>query len=115
VRLQEPGDWDVDTWIIRRYQTVFDAFFEEREFIPPGRLVELRYEDLARDPLAQLQRIYEQLDLPDFAVVRPAVQRYLARQREYRTNTYAELPSELRSTLAREWRRNFEVWGYADE
>jgi hypothetical protein len=115
VRLQEPGDWDVDTWIIRRYQMVFDAFFEEREFIPPGRLVELRYEDLVQDPLGQLQQIYERLKLPDFAVVRPAVERYIASLSGYRTNTYAELPPAVRTTIAQAWRRNFEVWGYADE
>jgi hypothetical protein len=108
----ELRDQDCENMIIERYQRMYEAYFAERSLIPPGRLVELRYEDLVQDPLDQLQRIYEQLDLPDFAVVRPAIERYIASLGEYRPNTYAEISPDLRATLAREWRRNFELWGY---
>ena len=41
--------------------------------IPANQLCELKYEDLVRDPMGQLRRIYEQLELGDFdSVLQPA-------------------------------------------
>jgi hypothetical protein len=110
--LQRADPRQREAWIIRRYQQMYEAYFAERSLIPPGRLVELRYEDLVQDPLDQLQRIYEQLDLPDFAVVRPAFQRYLAAVSSYRQNTHPDLSPALRHTIARACRQAFETWGY---
>jgi hypothetical protein len=112
-RLQYLPAQNADALIIRRYKTMYDAYFEERALIPQGQLHEIRFEDLERDPVGQVGRMYETLDLPDFAAVQPSLQRYVASLATYRKNKYAELPAPLRQTLARDWRRSFEAWGYA--
>jgi hypothetical protein len=97
---------------IGQYREVFDAYFEERGLIPKGRLHEMDFESLEADPIGQLRNMYEALSLPEFSHVEPALQQYLATIKEYKKNNLPELPADVRSRVASEWRRSFEEWGY---
>jgi hypothetical protein len=112
LRFQRFEPRDLDSRIIARYRTMYDLYFEERGLVPAGRLVEVRYDDLERDPLGQVRSIYERLGLPDFEVARPALEHYVAGLTDYRKNTYEPLPTALRRRIAQEWRRCFDEWGY---
>jgi hypothetical protein len=90
---------------------MYAAYFQDRVLIAPGRLHEISFEDLEKDPLAQLQATYAALDLPSFEEVRPRVEQYVASLKSYRKNTFPQLPEEMRRRLAREWRQCFEAWG----
>lgn len=111
-RLQRRRLDELDDWVIRQYRQMYDAYFMERNLIPPGRLHEVCFEDLEEDPMSQLQATYAALGLPDFDAVRPVLERYVASLVGYRKNTFPELPECLRSRIAQEWRRCFEEWGY---
>jgi hypothetical protein len=111
-RLQSIRPEEVDEWILRRYAQMYDAYFEERDLIPSGRLHEVRYEDLERDPMREVRAIYEALRLPDFSVVEQPLRQYVDSIAGYRKNSYAELPGALRERIAHEWRRTIDAWGY---
>jgi hypothetical protein len=110
--LQRPDNSDLEGRTLRQYREVYDVFFEERGLIPKGHFHEVGFEALEADPIGQVQGIYEALALPAFGHVEPALRRYLAAIAGYRKNTLPELPAELRSRVAREWRRCFDEWGY---
>jgi len=103
---------DLDELSIRYYQGVFDSFSDERGLIRDDRFSEARFEDLERDPVGQMKHVYEALDLPDFAQVEPAMERYVASLSGYEKNSYPPLAPELRARIAREWRESFQTWGY---
>jgi hypothetical protein len=90
-----------------------DAFFEERDSIPPGQYHEVRFDELEADPVGQMERVYEALGLGDFSPARPALERYVDGVRGYRKNEFPELPVALRRRIAETWRPCFEQWGYA--
>jgi hypothetical protein len=46
--------------------------------VPPGRLLDVTYPDLMRDPLAVVRRIYAQFDLPLTALTETRMRRFLA-------------------------------------
>jgi hypothetical protein len=73
----------------------------------------MRYEDLIADPLRQMQRLYRELSLGDFATARDDIAGYLDSIRGYRTNHY-ELPAQLRERIADVWRDYIERYGYRD-
>jgi hypothetical protein len=98
--------------ILRIYKEMYDVYFEERGLIPHGRLHEVCFEELDKDPLGQVRGVYEALDFPDFNEVEPALRRYVESLAGYKKNTFGELPADLRQCVAREWRRYFEEWGY---
>ena len=52
---------DGDDRILSVYTEMYDAYFEERGLIPEGRLCEVGYEDLERDPVGVVGSIYEAL------------------------------------------------------
>jgi hypothetical protein len=111
-RLQRTDAVDWSERVIRQYRELYDAFFEERGLIPAGHFHELGYADLEKDPLGEMRRLYEALDLPAFAHVEPALRAYLDSLSGYRKNVFPELAPELRRRIASEWRRCFDEWGY---
>jgi hypothetical protein len=110
--LQRPDESSLDDRIINQYKEVFEVFFEERGLIPPGHLHEVCFEELEEDPIGQLQRLYERLDLPDFASVEPVLRAYVCSLAGYKKNNFPELSADVHDRLAREWRDCFEKWGY---
>jgi len=112
-RLQRanPGQWT--EWVLRHYREMYDAYFEERQLVPAGRLVELSFEQLEADPVSAVRSIYEELGLPSFTAAEPAVRAYVAATTAYQKNEFRPLEPALRQRVAHEWRRNFEAWGYA--
>jgi len=82
-----------------------------RTLIDSGQFYEVRYEDLSSDPVEQMESLYEFLELGDFDVFRPAVERYAERSKRYRTNHYP-LDAPTRDEIARRWAAYFEKYGY---
>jgi hypothetical protein len=111
-RLQRTDRFDWVGRVIRQYKELYEAFFEQRALIPPGHFHELRFEDLERDPVGEVRKLYEALRLPDFGHVEPALRQYADSQKGYRKNVFPELPPDLRRGVATEWRRCFDEWGY---
>lgn len=110
--LQRGGWDDIDKYVIRLYQKMHAAFFEDRKQIPAGALHEIAFDALERDPIGELVRAYRALDLPHFDVAMPAVRHYVNSIVGYEKNTYSDLPREMKQRLVREWRPSFEEWGY---
>jgi hypothetical protein len=103
---------DAEERTIRQYLEMFDAFFEEKDSIRENRLHEVRFEDLERDPIGEMRRVYQALRLPEFGLVEPSMRSYVASLSGYEKNTYPPIEPRLRERIAHEWRRCFESWGY---
>jgi omega-hydroxy-beta-dihydromenaquinone-9 sulfotransferase len=111
-RLQESPTPDGDDRIISIYTEMYDAYFDERGLIPEGRLCEVSYQDLEREPVGVVGSIYESLGLSGFEEIRPRLEGYLGMIVGYRKNRHADLPEALRRRIARDWGRSFDEWGY---
>jgi hypothetical protein len=110
--LQKPDVAGIDDRILRQYNVLHDAFFEQRALIPAGRFHELGFADLERDPAGEIARLYETLGLAGFDAYRPRLREQLNSLANYRKNEFPELAPALRRKIAREWRRGFEEWHY---
>ena len=103
---------DGDDRIISVYTEMYDAYFEERDLIQDGRLCDVGYEELGREPVGVVGSIYESLGLSGFEELRPRLESYLASIAGYRKNRHDELPEPLRRRIAHDWGRSFDEWGY---
>ncbi len=110
--LQRPPAADFDQRVIDQYRRMYEVFFEERGLIPQGRFVELGFEDLERDPMGQLERIYAVLNIGGFAAAQPSIARYLESIAGYRKSRLPEFESALQSRIRGAWGSFFEAWGY---
>jgi hypothetical protein len=109
--LQVPHYEGLEEHVFRTLVRMYEAFEEDRPLIPPGQLCQVRYEDLVRDPVAIMQRIYTELDLGDFELARPAIEAYAARSRHYQVNRH-ELTPQQRAKIAQRWHFYFQRYGY---
>ena len=82
-----------------------------REELPDDRICDVKYEDLTRDPLGQLNAIYQQLNLGDFNETREQVAAFTSKQRDYRTNQHS-LDEATRKTIYQRWSGYFRRYGY---
>lgn len=99
--------------IFRQYSIISDAFFADKALIPPGQFHELRFENLERDPIGQLDDVYQALGLGGFERVEPELRRYVGSLGGYRKNAHREPEPALKQRIVRAWQRNFDEWGYA--
>jgi len=110
--LREGPVQDGEDRIISVYTEMYDAYFEERGLIPEGRLCDVAFEDLEREPVGVIGSIYEALRLAGFEELRPRLEGYLASIASYRKNRHDELAEPLRRRIAQDWGRSFDEWGY---
>lgn len=75
------------------------------------RLITVKYEDLAANPLAAVERIYQQFGWEDFGTVRPRLSRKCA-QAGGRRAMAAQPPPAWRERLKEAWSILFERYGY---
>jgi hypothetical protein len=106
-----PREIDTDA-VLKTYATMYDAYFADRDRVPPGQLVEIAYEDLEQDPIGQLRAIYDSLAMGDFEEIRPAMETYLASVAGYQKNRHRRLDDATRTRVATACARSFDAWGY---
>lgn len=107
--LDEPGVRNEG--ILALYEEMMRCYFADRSLIPAGNLAEVRFEDLERDPVGELARVYDNLDLPGFAQARPAIEGYVAQQRGYVKNALA-LSQADRERVEQRWGFALDELGY---
>lgn len=111
---QVPKWENMDEYVFRMLIRMYDAFERDRHLIPAGQFTEVRYEDLTADPLARLERIYDDLQLGGFCEARPHFAKFLESQSGYKKNRYA-MPSEMQARIVERWGAYFENYGYATQ
>jgi hypothetical protein len=110
--LQNPTHQGLEEYVVDCLNRMYEPFHRDRDKIDPGHLIDVRYEDLIADPVAQLESIYSQLKLGDFDYVRDAMVHWAQTQhREYKTNQH-KLPAEHESLIKSQWGDYFERYGY---
>jgi hypothetical protein len=110
-QLQDIDPAEVDRLILQFYPQLMQQYLADRALIPAANLVEVRFEELEADPLAETSRIYEALGLPGFAGAEPAFRAYLASVANYKKNDY-ELTADVIDQVNRHWSFAFDAWGY---
>ena len=79
--------------------------------IPASQYTEVRYEELANNPVESLQKIYDALAIPDFSKTLPAVSTYLESREGYQTNRYS-VDVRTQGRIKERWADFSEPYGY---
>ncbi len=89
--------------VLSTYLRLQQRWESARAGLPEGLYHEIRYEDLVRDPIGEIERLYAKLELDGFSDVRPLLERHLERTRDYRTNQL-ELSEREKALVSLRWR-----------
>ena len=102
---------EMDAAIRYFYVASMGQYMKDRESIPRGQLAEVRFEDLERDPMAELERLYAELALPGWEQARKPIGDYVQSASGYRKNVH-EIDAESIRVVDREWGFGVDAWGY---
>jgi omega-hydroxy-beta-dihydromenaquinone-9 sulfotransferase len=100
--LQSPTYDGLEERVLSTFERMHQKLEEGKRALDRSQFYELSYEDLVRNPIAEMKKIYEYFRLPGFDACLPRLQSYLATVRGYETNRYA-LSEEQRSLVTARW------------
>ncbi|MBU0498062.1 MAG: sulfotransferase [Candidatus Thermoplasmatota archaeon] len=109
--LQTANDQNIETQVIDNYKRVMTTFFEQQKLIPKNQYAEIKYEDLVKDPITQVQKIYSTLQLSGFDKALPEMKRYLESKKHYKTNVY-KIDEQIIQHVNNNWKFTIDRWDY---
>jgi hypothetical protein len=112
--LQRPRGEGLEKRVFRDLSRMYRALWKQKELIPPENFCEIRYEDLVRNPVAEMRRIYGRLRLGQFDQVRPKIEQYFEREKTYQTNCF-QLEPEAEAEISRRWRDFIQTYQYGEQ
>ena len=96
---------------MKMYSHCIETYERTRSLVPEGNLHEIRFEDLETDPLGEMRRVYETLNLNGWNVLEAAIQKKLPELTKYRKNSF-NMDEDLMRTVYNRWKPSFERYGY---
>jgi omega-hydroxy-beta-dihydromenaquinone-9 sulfotransferase len=101
----------IDKMIYENFKQMMRDYDAQKDFIPKGNLLEIKFEDFEKSPLEQCQSIYNDLLKEDFLLPRPYFEKFLSNQTGYAKNKYHIAPALL-DKIQVEWGDYMVRWGY---
>ena len=103
----------LDDYVLDMYARLTEAYEEDRHLIPENHLVELRYEDFVKDPVATMRDIYAKLRIEGFAKAEGPMREFLDERSEHQVSRY-ELPKSLKRKVIVRLKPYIDRFGYRE-
>ncbi|GAG54822.1 unnamed protein product, partial [marine sediment metagenome] len=109
--LQSVPDKQIENNIFSLYKQLMTSYFKEKQLIPNGNLIELKFEDFEVNTMNELNRIYSELDISGFERAKNKITSYLSSVSDYKKNKY-NLTHEIITSIKRKWDFTIKKWDY---
>jgi len=109
--LQDAEDAELPQIVLSNYADLMRACFAQSSDVPPNDLTEIRMSDLEANPLATLESVYRQLQLPNFDAARTRFAAYLDKLGTFPKNRHT-LSSDERALTRAQLSHVFARWNY---
>ena len=103
----------LDDYVLDMYARLTEAYEEDRHLIPENHLVELRYEDFVKDPVASMRDIYGKQGIEGFAQAEGPMREFLDERSEHQVSRY-ELPKSLKRKVIVRLKPYIDRFGYRE-
>ena len=114
VQALQTGEYEarLKQFVLNSLTTMYTSFERDRIGMSKDQLIDVHYEDLAKDPVNVVRRIYEQLGLANFDSIEPLVQNKKQQDKEYKTNRFGVDTAE-EAEIMTAWKGYATQYGYA--
>ena len=109
--LQKPDIQILERHMLDLYAIMYKKYFEEKNLIPEGNLVEIQYEDFIKNPLKDVKKIYTTLDLKGFQESKEIFSDYITSQKYFKANNY-EVEPDIKDKIYKKWKFVFDEFSY---
>lgn len=88
LQLQSISQKAINEEIVYLYKQIMTDYFQQKSLIPKGHLVEVRFEDLEKDPIRVLRQVYSELNISGFDQAEKSIQGYVNSMKSYKKNNH---------------------------
>ena len=97
--------------ILYGYRELYDAYQEQKKYIPEGNLFEVKFEEFEKNALEITEQIYRELNIPNWDEARPAIEAYISKKKGHKKNSYQYDLRTIRM-VNEAWGDILDAWGY---
>jgi hypothetical protein len=101
----------LDDYILDMFVRLTEDYEKDKHLIPKDRLIEMRYEDFVKDPIASMRDIYKRLDIPGFEAAEAPMRAFIAERSEHKVSRY-EMPAALKRKVVERLKPYIDRFGY---
>ncbi|HQZ29476.1 MAG TPA: sulfotransferase, partial [Verrucomicrobiales bacterium] len=104
---------DIPEYTLETYARLMRRYLEDRDRLklPAHQLIETTYEKITADPLGEIARIYDQLELDGKEAGLSEIGKYVGTLQDYSRNVHRIAPEHAEAIRTR-WKFAFEEWSY---
>lgn len=110
--LQDFSEKEIEERVLYCYETSMAKFQEDWKDVPKENGIEISYAELSNDPLATMEKIYNSIQLGDFEKVKPNLESYINKEKNYKKNSFTEIRSDLLVQINKRWKFVFDLYNY---
>jgi len=105
-------EWEfIENMIFENFRMLINNYESNKLLIPAANLLEVKFEELEKDPIGFCEHIYTKLYKEDFESKRDHFLKFLSDHKGYTKNNY-QVPSEISARVYKEWGDLTNKWGY---
>lgn len=111
LKLEDFSKEEMEPNILESYTKLYKAYQSQKQFIPEGNLIEVKFEDFEQDAMNMTRQIYEKLHLPGFESAEANIKAYVDKKKDYKKNAYQYKPHTI-ELVNEHWGYALDDWGY---
>ena len=112
-RLQNISDEQIEEIVFNEYARLIDQYEKDKQLIPGGNIIEVRYEDIEEYSLNVLEDVYTKLNLPDFEYAKQNFITKLQDENSYKTFEYM-YSEHMFNKIESRWNKYIDQWNKKD-
>ena len=112
LKLEDISPEALEQNVLSIYAKLYHKYEADKQFIPEGNLMEVKFEDFEKDAFAMTENIYGSLNLPGFKESKADIEKYLGKKKGYKKNQYKYEDRTVR-LVEENWGMALKEWGYS--
>ncbi|NGP86742.1 sulfotransferase family protein [Fodinibius halophilus] len=110
--LQDYSKKEREEAIIAVYEKLMSRYIEQKGMVPTNQLAEIRFEHFITDPIKELSKVYEQLEISGLNTAKPEFEQFLSQKESGKSSDYTYRDNDL-AKINRRWKFAFDHWNYS--
>jgi hypothetical protein len=111
--VQKITDEELDKIIFDHFIYLNNHYEKDKKLIPAGSLIEISYEELKADSFKVIQKVYSEINLPDFELTAEDLKSQIETEKEYQNFQYQFSDNTIKN-IQEKWGKYIQLWGYYD-
>ncbi len=108
---QDFEDVDFEEMVFYKYRRLIGAYLDQRRKVPDTDMAETTYEKITEDPMGEIERLFDQLRIPNKKPGLEAISPYAEKKKTYKRNVHQLTQCQV-DRIQKDWEFALKEWPY---